>query len=150
MFTLSNLFEALVFDHHGPINPDIYPTTRSSKSIWQNANAPTALHHDKWKSAGNIKGMVLGITILPFPSLGAIISIESRAEPNKTVYQITISHFLECTCSDFLNMEVALIGKWGQYVNCKQVYYTFYYFYKMNYEDHKFMRSPSLSFNEVK
>jgi hypothetical protein len=47
MFTLSNLFEATVFDHLGPPNPDIYPTTRNNKSIWWNANTSTAEHSNK-------------------------------------------------------------------------------------------------------
>jgi hypothetical protein len=150
IFTLSNHFEALVFDHLGLANLDIYPTTRNSKSIRRNANAPTAEHRNKWESARNIKGTVLGVTILPFPGLGAIISLESEVESDKKVYRITISHFPECTCPDFLNMAVASIGKWRQYVNCKHLYYIFRYFCKMNSEDEKFIHSPSLSFNEVK
>jgi hypothetical protein len=150
MFTLSNLFEAPFFDHLGPSNPDIYPTTQNSKSIWRNANAPTAEHRNKWESTCNIKGTVLGVTILPFPSLGAIISLESKIEPDKKVYQITIRHFLKYTCHDFLSMVVASIGKLEQYVNCKHLYYIFHYFCKMNCEDDKFIHSPSFSFNEVK
>jgi hypothetical protein len=150
MFTLSNLFEAPDFDHPGPPNSDIYPTTRNSKSIRRNANTPTAEHHNKWESAHSIKGTVLGVTILPFFSLGAIISLESGVEPDKKVYQITISHFPECTCPDFFNMAVASIGKQGQYVNCKHLYYNLSYFCKMNCEDDKFIHSPSFSFNEVK
>jgi hypothetical protein len=150
MFTLSNLFEAPVFDHLGPPNPDNYPITRNSKSIRQNANASTAEHHNKWKSIRNIKGTVFGITVLSFPGLGAIISLESGIEPDKKVYRITISHFPECTCPDFVNMDVASIGKRGQYINCKHLYYIFRYFCKMNCEDDKFIHSPSFSFNEVK
>jgi hypothetical protein len=118
IFALSNLFEALFFDHPSPPNLDIHPTTRNSKSTWRNANAPTAEHRNKWESARNIKGTVLGVTVLPFPGLGAIISLKSGVEPDKKVYRITISHFPECTCSDFLNMVVASIGKRGQYINC--------------------------------
>jgi hypothetical protein len=33
IFTLSNLIEAPAFDHPGSPNPDIYPTTRSNKTI---------------------------------------------------------------------------------------------------------------------
>jgi hypothetical protein len=44
MFTLSNFFEAPIFDHFGLPNLDIYPTTWNSKTICQNANAPTAEH----------------------------------------------------------------------------------------------------------
>jgi hypothetical protein len=125
MFMLSNLFEAPVFDHPGPPNPDIHPTTRNSKSIRQNVNAPMAEHRNKWESARNIKGTVLGVTVLPFPGLGAIISLESGVEPNKKVYRITISHFPEYTCLDFFNMAVASIGKRAPYVNCKHLYYIF-------------------------
>jgi hypothetical protein len=150
MFTSSNLFEAPVFDHPGPPNPDGHPSTRNSKSIRRNTNASTPKHHNKWESTRNIKGTVLGVTVLPFPGLGAIISLESRVEPDKKVYRITISHFPECTCPDFLNMVVASIGKRVPYVNCKHLYYIFRYFCKMNCEDDKFIHSPSLSFNEVK
>jgi hypothetical protein len=150
MFMLSNLFEAPVFDYPGPPNPDIHPTTRNSKFIRWNVNAPTAEHCNKWESARNIKGTVLGVTVLPFPGLGAIISLESGVEPDKKVYRITISHFPECTCPNFLNMAVASIGKRAPYVNCKHLYYIFRYFYKMNRQDDKFILSPSFSFNEVK
>jgi hypothetical protein len=131
-------------------NPDIYPTTQNSKTIRRNANAPTVEHRNKWKNARNIKGTVLGDTILPFPSLRAIIFLESGVEPDKKVYQITISHFPKCTYLDFLNMAMVSIGKRGQYVNCKHFYYIFHYFYKMNCEGDKFIHSPSFSFNEVK
>jgi hypothetical protein len=137
--------EASVFDHPGPPNPDIHPTTQNNKSIRRNVNAPTAEHRNKWESARNIKGTVLGVTVLPFPSLGAIISLESRVEPDKKVYRITISHFPECTCPDFLNMAVASIGKRVLYVSCKHFYYIFRYFYKMNCQDDKFIHSPSLT-----
>jgi hypothetical protein len=150
MFTLSNLFEVPIFDHPGPPNLDIHPSTRNNKSVQRNTNAPTAEHCNKWESTHNIKGTVLGVTVLPFPGLGAIISLESGVEPDKKVYRITISHFPECTCPDFLNMVVASIGKRAPYVNCKHLYCIFRYFYKMNREDDKFIHSPSLSFNEVK
>jgi hypothetical protein len=42
---------------------------------------------------------------------GAIISLKSGVELDKKVYRITISHFPECTCLDFMNMAVASMGK---------------------------------------
>jgi hypothetical protein len=83
MFKLSNLFEAPAFEYPGLANPDIYPTTRSSKSIRQNTNALMAEHYNKWESVRNIKGTVVGVINLPFLSLGAIISLESGVESNK-------------------------------------------------------------------
>jgi hypothetical protein len=47
------------------------------------------------------------------PNHAFALSLESRVESDKKVYRITISHFLECTCPDFLNMAVASIEKWG-------------------------------------
>jgi hypothetical protein len=88
IFTLSNLFEGPVFDHPSPPNPDIYPTTWNNKTIGLNANAPMAEHRNKWESTRNIKRKVLGITVLLFPSLGAIISLESGVEPDKKVYRL--------------------------------------------------------------
>jgi hypothetical protein len=150
MFMLSNLFEAPIFDHPSPPNSDIHPTTRKSKSIQRNVNTPMTEHHNKWESARNIKETVLGITVLPFPGLGAIISLESGIEPDKKVYRITINHFPEYTCPDFLNMAVTSIEKRAPYVNYKHLYYIFRYFCKMNCQDDKFIHSPSFSFNEVK
>jgi hypothetical protein len=109
-----------------------------------------AEHCNKWKRARNIKGTVFGIIILPFPSLGAIILLESGVQPDKKDYQIIISHFPECSCYDFLNMAVVSIGKRGQCVNCKHLYYIFCYFCKMNCKDDKFIYFPSFSFNDVK
>jgi hypothetical protein len=84
---LSNLLEAFVFDHPGPPNPDIYPTTRNNKFIWQTANASTAEHCNKWESPHNIKGTVLSVTVLPFLGLRTIISLKSEIQSNKKVYQ---------------------------------------------------------------
>jgi hypothetical protein len=47
LFILSNLFEAPVFNHLGPSNSNIHPTTQNSKSIRRNVNAPTAEHRNK-------------------------------------------------------------------------------------------------------
>jgi hypothetical protein len=71
--------------------------------------------------------MVIGVTSLPFLGLGAIISLDSRVQLNKMVYQITISHFLEYICPNFLNMVVASVGRQRQYVNYTSItsFFTF-------------------------
>jgi hypothetical protein len=74
------------FTFIGLPNPDIYLTTWNSNSISRNANAPMAKHHNKWESMRHIKGTALGVTILPFSGLGAIISLESRIQSNGKVY----------------------------------------------------------------
>jgi hypothetical protein len=47
MFTSSNIFEAPVFNHPSPPNPDGHPSTQNSKSIRRNTNALTAEHRNK-------------------------------------------------------------------------------------------------------
>ena len=84
-----------------------------------------ATYYNKWESSDSIKRRVLGVTVLPFPGLRAIISLESGVEANKTVYQITINHFPKCIYLDFLNMAIASIGKQGPYVNYKHLYHIF-------------------------
>jgi len=100
--------------------------------------------------AGNVTGLIVGVTMLPFPGLGAIVSLQFGTEPTTKVYQITLGMYLERTCPDFVDMAVSAIGGRHQYVNCKHLYYLFCYFYKMNPIDDKFIHSPSFSFNEVK
>jgi hypothetical protein len=112
MFTLSNLLEALLFDHPSPPNSDIL-TTRNSKSIQRNTNALMAKHCIKWESAYNIKGTVLGVTVLPFPGLGAIILLESGVQSNMKIYQIIINFFPRCSYHDFLNMAWRLLESEG-------------------------------------
>jgi hypothetical protein len=75
---LSNRFEAPIFDHPSLANPDIYPTTRNSKCIRRNANAPMAENRNKWESARNIRGTVLGVIVLPFPGLQIVDHLKGR------------------------------------------------------------------------
>jgi hypothetical protein len=149
MFTLLNLFKVPIFDHHKPPNPNNYSTTWNSKSIWQNAYVPIVEYCNKWKNSRNIKGTVLRATILSFFSLTTIILFESGIQSIEKVYQIIIDHFSKSTCPEFVNMPIASIGKQGQFVNCKHLYYMLCYFRKMNFKDDKFIHSPSFSFNEV-
>jgi len=114
------------------------------------ANAPTTEHRNKWKSAGNVKGTIVGVTMLPIPGLGAIIHLQSGMESNHKVYQITLGMYPECTCLDFVDMAVSAIGGRHQYVHCKHLYYLFCYFGKIDMVEDKFVHSPSFSFNEVK
>jgi hypothetical protein len=150
LFTMSNVFHAIPYDQPSPVHADTYPTTRRNKAIRRIANAPTAEHRNKWESAGNVKGSILGVTMLPFPGLRAVVSLQSGVEPMQKVYRITLGMYSECNCPDFVDMAVSAIGGRHQYVNCKHLYYLFRYFCKMNPEKDKFIHSPSFSFNEVK
>ena len=100
----------IIFDQPCPPNPDAYPTVRNSQAIRRLPNAPTIQQQNKWKNARNVRGQILGVTLLPFPRLGAIVVLETEAHPNKNVYRITLGQFPTCTCPDFVNMVVSTIG----------------------------------------
>jgi len=149
LFNMSKIFKTTLFDQPPPKNPNAYPTIRNSRTIRRIANAPTTKQWNKWESAGNIRGQILGVTLLPQPGLGTIVSLETGIDPNKNVYRITIGMFPTCTCLDFTNMVVFAIGGLQQYVNCKHLYYLYRYFCKMDVNENKFIHAPSYSFNEL-
>ena len=147
---MSNHYDPTVFDQPCPPNPDAYPTIRNNRPIRRLPNAPTVQQQNKWESARNVRGQILGVTVLPSPRLGAIVVLQTEAHPTKNVYRITLGQFPTCTCLDFVNMVVSAIGGRQQYVNSKHLYYLYRYFCKMHVHDHKFIHAPSYSFNELK
>ena len=128
LFNMSKIFNPIVYDHPLPKNSEVHPTLRNNKAIRRIANAPTAEHRNKWESASNITGKILGVTLLPLPGLGAIVELETGPVCNKNAYRVTMGQFPTCTCPDFVNMVVSAIGGRQQYDNCKHLYYLYIYF----------------------
>ena len=94
-----------------PSNPDAHPNTRFSKAVRRNMAAPLIKHKNKWESALHMEGYyVVGVTPIPSPGYGCIISIVSKEE--KTFY-VSIADIPQCTCPDFAKMFLA-VGKRGQ------------------------------------
>ena len=144
------IFSPILFDHPLPKNSDVHPTVRNNKAIRRIANAPTAEQRNKWESVANIRGKILGVTLLLHLGLGAIVELETDIACNKNAYRVTMGQFPTCTCPDFVNMAVSGIGGRQQYVNCKHLYYLYRYFCKMDIQKDKFIHAPSYSFSEVK
>jgi len=147
---MSKVFKTVVYDQPTPSNATQYPTIQNNKTICRIANAPTIEQRNKSESAGNVKGQIVGMTLLPFPGLGAIVSLETRADNNRNIYRITVGMYPACTCPDFVNMAASTIGGRQQYVNCKHLYYLFRYFYKVDVYDDVFIHAPTYNFNELK
>ena len=150
LFNMSGIFSPILYDHPIPKNSDVHPTLRNNKAIRRIANAPTAEQRNKWESAANIRGQILGVTLLPHPDLGVIVELETSMDCNRNAYRVTVGQFLTCMCPDFVNMAVSAIGGRQQYVNCKHLYYLYKYFCKMDVQKDKFIHAPSYSFSEVK
>ena len=150
LFNMSGIFSPILFDHPLPKNLDVHPTVRNNKAIRRIANAPTAEQRNQWESAANIRGKIVGVTLLLHSGLGAIVELETGIACNKNAYRVTMGQFPTCTCPNFVNMAVSAIGGRQQYVNCKHLYYLYRYFCKMDIQKDKFIRAPSYSFSEVK
>ena len=132
LFNMSGIFRPILFDYPLPKNSDVHPTVRNNKAIRRIGAAPTAKQRNKWESAANIRGQILGVTLLLHSGLGAIVELETGIACNKNAYRVTVGQFPTCTCPDFLNMAVSAIGGCQQYVNCKHLYYFYRYFCKMD------------------
>ena len=130
-----------------PDHPDHHLTLRNNYSIRRNPDAPTAEHRNKWDSAALMNGcFVTGVTAIPYPGFGCVVSLDTG---KNNVYLITLCDLPSCTCPDFLKMISAALGKRGQWVNCKHIYYIFRYVCKMDYKEDTFLHAPSFSYNEV-
>jgi len=113
---MSNIFKSVVYDQLPPSNLTQYPIVRHIKTIHQIANVPTTEQKNKWESVGNIRGQIVGMSLLPFSGLGAIVSLETGQDSNKNMYRITVGMFPVCTCPDFVNMAISATGGWQKYL----------------------------------
>jgi len=147
---MSKIFKTILYDQPPSNNSNAYPMVRNNWTIRRIANAPNIEWQNKWESAGNIRVQILGVTLLPFSSLGAIVALETSANPNKNVYWIMVGILSTCTNLDFMNMVVPAIRGWYQYMNCKHLYYLYMYFCKMDIHNDKLIHALSYSFNVLK
>ena len=122
LFIMSKIFEPIFFTQPCPSNPDVHPTFRNNRTIKRLANPPTIEQRNKWESASNIRGGILGVTLVPLLGLGAIVVLQTGVESNKNIYRVTMDTFPTCTCPDFVNMMVSVVGRRAKYVNCKHLY----------------------------
>ena len=89
---------------------------------------------------------VVGVTPIPYPRYGCIITIGSKEE--KTCL-VSIGDIMQCTCLDFAKILSFEVGKRGQWVSCKHLYYVFKYLCKVDYATDKFFHVLTFSYNEA-
>ena len=150
LFTTSKVFEPVLWTHPRPLHADRVPSSRNGKNVRRNTKAPTEAHRNQWESARNVKANILRVNLLPYPGLGAIIVLQSGVEPDDKLYNITLCNFPSCTCPHYASMNSAAVGRRGQYVNCKHLYYIFRFFCKLDYKVDTYIHAPTLSLDEVK
>jgi hypothetical protein len=61
-----------------PENPDFIPTTRLSKFVWRSSSVPSAKQRQMVASAEAMHATVLKLTMIPQPSFGCIITLQSK------------------------------------------------------------------------
>lgn len=93
---MSNIFKSVLYDQPPPETVDVYPTIRNNRTIRRIANAPTIEQRNKWESAGNIRGEIVGVTLLPFSRLGA--KQKCLSNYNGYVSNMHISGLRKCGC----------------------------------------------------
>ena len=130
---------------HVADHPDAHPSNRFGKKCRRSSDAPSADHKNRWMSTGHMNGYyITGMTVVPHPSCGVVITI---VNDKSKAYLVSVSTIPQCTCEDFVGMSSkAASRKW---VPCKHLYYVFWYLCKMNYETDKFIHQPTYSYNEV-
>ena len=106
--------------------PDDFPTRRSGKLIRRNKKAPSIKHANNCASALSLKGRVHKLCMVLALALGCIVSLDSGTPPKVQQYYLTVSQLPACTCPNFKEMATKVIGKRGQWANCKHLYYFFY------------------------
>ena len=133
-----------------PDNPDFIPPTRLSKVVRRSTSAPLAKQRQMVASAEAMHGTVLKLTMIPQPGFGCIITLQSKAEAQPPIYQVTVSSLPKCNCPFFLDMISRFGRKQKSYLNCKHLYYIFIKVSNLDAEVNLFIHAPTFSFNEVK
>lgn len=133
-----------------PAFPDEFPKQRCRKNIRPNNKAPTTRHANNCASALMLKSPLRKLSMVLVPTLGCIVILDSGTSPRVQKYDLTISQLLGCTCLNFKEMATKALGRYGQWANCKHLYYVFTVTCSLDPVSDTFIHAPSFSFNEVK
>ena len=132
------------------MSSDDYPKTRLGKIIRRNNNAPTTKQANNCASSLTLKGYLRKVTMIPHLGFRHINILDFGVPPKVEQYLITIGSFPKCSHQYFKNMATKSLGKRGQWVNCKHLYFVLTIIGNLDSNRDAFIHAPSFSFNEVK
>lgn len=89
---------------------------------------------------------MVGVIAIPYFGYGGIITIASKVEKQ---YLVAIVDNPQCSCSNFTRFSSLTVGKRGQWVSCKHLYYVFKYLCKVDETTDKFIHTPTFNYNEI-
>ena len=99
-------------------NMDAHSTSKYSKAVHCNPTTPITYHENKWESTGFMDNdYVVGVTTMPYPGFGIIISIISKEDNS---YLVASGNNPYCTCLDFMKIS-SCSGKKREMSNCKHL-----------------------------
>lgn len=55
----------------------------------------------------------------------------------------------QCTCTDFIKLSSMALGKKGKWGHYKYMYYEFKFICKVNYDNDKYIHTPTYIYNKV-
>ncbi len=88
--------------------------------------------------------------MVPVPTFGWIITLDSGTHPTIQQSHLTILQFPNCSCPYFKEMLTKAKGGRSQWAHCKHLYYDFNVVCGFDAAVDAFIHAPPLSLNEVK
>ena len=150
LFGNDNVVASQVHNIPAPAFPDKYLTQRGNKKTRRNLNSPVSAHQaSRWASASLVDVVVLKVTLVPSPGIGAIVDMRSMHGSESKEYKVSIGPLPECNCFDYQDMFLKFKQR-GPYYNCKHIYYVYRVMCGLTRNDDLFIHAPTLSFNEIK
>lgn len=105
--------------------------------------APLPEHKNKWESTLHMDGYnVVGVIAIPYLGSRYIITIVSKEEKMNLM-----SIESQSICPDCVKMFLMAMGKRGEWVLCKHLYYIFKYMCKVVDAIEKFVHTATFSYN---
>ena len=84
-----------------PDDADEHPKIRGGKKVRRTSKAPTTMQANNSAFALTLTARIEGVTMVPHPGFGCIVSLISGKEPRVQKYMLSISSFPSCTCPYF-------------------------------------------------
>lgn len=93
------------------------------------------------------KYYVVEVIVVPYQRFKVINNIVFKEAYS---YYVTIGDIPQCTCPNFIKLSSMTLGRnERKWVNCKHLYYMFTFLCKVDWDNDKFMHTPTYKYNEI-
>lgn len=116
----------------------------------RNKKGPSTKQANNCASGVTLKGRIRKVDMVPAPTLGCILTLDSDIDPQIQQYHLTISEFPDCSYPYFKEMLTKAKGGHSQWAYCKHFYFIFTVICGLDSEDDSFIHAPTYNITEVK